>query len=84
MASSDLETHMRRQMVTMLVQRAIFCPNTGQVLDVRTCVVLVDTDGDPAYVLSQDGWRNLVAEGMEATLAEKGITVDPATVKEPK
>lgn len=78
---NTLEEHMRAQMVLGMVQRIIFCPNTGEVLDVRTCVVLVDKDGDPAYVLSQQGWKNLVNEGKVEWLKEHGITVDESTVK---
>lgn len=83
MPSQDLEAHMRQVLLTGLVQKEIFCPNTGEVLDVRTCVVLVDKDGDPAYVLSQKGWANVSADPLKvAFLGQNGLTVDPSTVEE--
>ena len=74
---TTLRAILRQNMVTGLVQRAILCPVTGQILDVRTCVVLVDSDGDPAAVLSQDGYRNTPA----GRLVELGLTADPDTVR---
>lgn len=67
--------------VRALVMRTIFCPRTGEVLDVRTCVVLEDVQGDPAYVLSQKGWTEVVAEGGDKVLREKGLTVNEKSVK---
>ena len=72
---NDLEEILRAEMVKYLVQKTIFCPNTGQLLDIRTCVILNDTDGDPTAVLSPDGWNNISADNREL-LAERGITVD--------
>lgn len=43
---------MHRQMVKALVQRNIFCPVTGEVLDMDTCTVILDSDGDPAMVFA--------------------------------
>ena len=71
-----------RQMVRALVSRAITCPRTGDVLDVRTCVVLLDSDGDPVAVVSQQGWRQCIADGTAESLATtNGVTPDPDTVK---
>ena len=53
--TKDLATHLRKQLVRSLVQRAITCPLTGAVLDVRTVAVVNDADGDPAIVLSPEG-----------------------------
>ncbi len=47
---TELETRLRNELIRYLVQRAIFCPLTGQVLDYRTCTVLLDADGDPVSV----------------------------------
>lgn len=80
-ADSPLVAHVRKALVTALVQRSITCPRTGAVLDVRTCVVLLDTDGDPAIVLSQGGWAAIVAEGNDETLEQRGFKVDPSTVR---
>ncbi len=44
-------THwLHHALIKMLVQRHIFCPLTGNLLDIRTCVVVLDKDGDPAHV----------------------------------
>ena len=67
---SDLETKMRERLTLALVQRDITCRVTGEVLDIRTCAVLVDPDGDPAYVLSPEGYAQLVVDGTIGVLAE--------------
>jgi hypothetical protein len=79
--SPDLVSVVHRQLITHLVSRAITCPRTGEVLDVRTCVVLLDADGDPAHVLSQQGWAEVCREGGEQKLANIGLTVDPSTLR---
>lgn len=77
-----LRAQMRKALVKYLVQKAIFCPRTGAVLDVRKCVVLNDRDGDPCAVVSQEGWKQIVAEGGDVKLQEAaGVTVDETTVK---
>lgn len=81
-ADSPLVQHVRRELVRALVMRDITCRQTGTLLDVDTCVVLVDRDGDPAYVLSQAGWAQIVAEGNDKPLEKNGgLVPDPATVK---
>lgn len=77
---TPLEEHMHREMVRMLVMKQIFCPRNNTVLDVRTCVVFVDSDGDPRAVMSQSGYAELEPEQIE-TLKGMGIVVDEATVK---
>lgn len=78
----SLQDTVRRNMVDYLVGRTLTCPNTGEVLDRRTVVVLVDSDGDPAAVISQQGWANVVEVGNEALLEKTaGLKVDPSTVK---
>lgn len=69
------------ELVRGLVSKAITCPITGEVLDVRTCVVLEDSDSDPKLVLSQDGWKKAVASGRDTALAKHGITVRSSTVR---
>jgi len=79
---SELTASVHRHLVRFLVSKAITCPNTGEVLDERTCVVLLDSDGDPAAVISQQGWANLVAIGNDALLEKtSGLVPDPTTVK---
>ena len=62
------------EMVKHLVQKTIQCPQTGEILDTRTCAVLVDADGDPFAVLSPTGWAKVSAntESM-AVLTSAGI-----------
>lgn len=81
--SADIRTVVRRNMVKYLVGKAIFCPVSGEVMDVRTCVVLIDAEEDPIYVMSQAGWAATSAKQRE-TLARMGYVVDPGTVKEQK
>lgn len=78
---SSLQEVVHREMVRSLVSQSITCPRTGEVLDVRTCVVLLDRDGDPARVVSQHGWSMI--DEPTRTLLQKahGLTVDPATVR---
>ena len=71
---NDLEEILRTEMVKYLVQKTIFCSGTGQLLDVRTCIVLNDADGDPAAVLSPAGWANVTPANREL-LADRGITI---------
>lgn len=82
----DLETHMRDQLRLMLVQRAIFCPVSGEVMDVRTCITINDVDDDPEVVLSPAGWDALVAGdgALPQRLADAGHSVtDPRAVPAP-
>lgn len=62
---TDRRTHVQevvdRMMVKYIVQRQIFCPVTGEVLDIDTCKWFVDADGDPAYVLSPKAYDAAVA-----------------------
>lgn len=46
----DMQTTVRREMVRSLVMRRITCSITGQVLDMDTCAVVIDADGDPIDV----------------------------------
>ena len=49
---AGIETVVRRNLVKSLVQRAILCRYTGALLDMDTCAVIVDRDGDPHTVVS--------------------------------
>lgn len=80
----DLQEHMRFELKRALVSRAIFCPVSGDVMDVRTCVTVLDKDGDPSTVLSPAGWDALVEQDgtIVTRLADGGFTVqDPRAVK---
>ena len=73
-----IENILRQELVKYLVQKHIFCPINGVVLDVRTCVVVLDSDGDPALVMSPAGYRELL-EAHERTglpMLAEGYTFD--------
>ena len=61
-------------LVKYLVQRQIFCPITGNVLDVRTCLVFEDEEGDPAAVYAPEVRAGLTPEILEK-LSKKGLTL---------
>lgn len=48
----DMQSVVRENFIRFLVQKHIFCPLTGVVLDYRTCTVILDSDGDPAQVFA--------------------------------
>ncbi len=65
---SDIRTTVQAMLIRALVQRHIFCPLTGKVLDERTCTVILDSDGDPHMVLDPSiGYQ--VQKNPEALLA---------------
>lgn len=71
---TDIQQEVDRQMVLHMVQRNIFCPITGEVLDIRTCKWFVDNDGDPAYVLSPEAYGAATAQpAIVSALADKGL-----------
>lgn len=70
----DIETRLRSEMVKYMVQKQIFCPVTGRVLDVRTVKYLVDRDGDPAYIMDPVAYDVIESDDkLIASLAEKGL-----------
>lgn len=78
----SLESHFRKQMVLMLVQKHIFCPFSADVLDVDTCVVVLDSDGDPCRVMSPRAYTAIVkvANDKGVDPLGEGYTFDPATI----
>lgn len=73
---TDIQQEVDRQMVLFIVQRNIFCPVTGAVLDIRTCKWFVDKDGDPAYVLSPEAYDAAVSkQEIIDALATKGLFI---------
>jgi len=72
---TELMDTIRAGWITSLVQKTITCPNTGKVLDVRTCVVLNDREGDPYAVLSPEDWDRISnSPATVAFLAQYGIS----------
>ena len=49
---TDIVTGMRDALRLGLVQRHIFCPVSGDLLDIRTARFVLDADGDPHLPLS--------------------------------
>lgn len=74
-ASPELVAHVDAQWIRSLVMRAIMCPITGQVLDVRTCHVIRDSDGDPAAVIAPGAWGQIEAD-RQAALLRDGYRLD--------
>lgn len=73
---TELINLMHERMIRHLVQLAITCPLTGAVLDVRTCAVLTDADGDPIAVLSPEAAQQITANPSQtATLRARGVTL---------
>lgn len=64
----NLESMLRRNVVRYLVQRDIFCQVSGEVLDIDTCWVILDPDGDPHSVVSPAVGQAILNAG-EAGLA---------------
>lgn len=72
----DMVTTVRRNMVKGLVQRTMFCQYTGTILDMDTCGVVVDSDGDPVQVISPSAARSILdTERLVASLSEKGYSI---------
>lgn len=61
------------EMVRHLVSRDIQCRMTGKVLDVRTCLVVRDAEGDPLAVLDPSVAGD---EALKQRIADKGWTLD--------
>ena|GEM_PF-5159611 len=79
---SDIVDVVRVEMVRGLVGRQITCAVTGEVLDYRTCVVLVDPQtGDPVNVVSQAGWKAQTPESI-GKLAALGAVPDTSTIRD--
>ena len=76
------EQTIRQNFVKFLVQQKIFCPVTGDVLDVRTCVVILDADGDPTQVISPRAYRELLdaSERTGLGILAEGYTFDENTL----
>ena len=60
----DLKDAIYKEWILGMVQSTIFCPVSKalmgeeyRVLDVRTCVVVLDQDGDPTMVMSPEAWE---------------------------
>lgn len=73
---SDFASKIESVWIRGIVQRQIWCPITGKVLDYRTCAVLRDGDGDPINVYDPSVLDALTPEAAEE-LAAMGKTLTP-------
>lgn len=77
-----LRKKLDRDLRRWLVGHQITCPRTGEVLDIRHAVFVMDPDGAPHMAMSQRGWSQVVAEGSVPELAKHGFRADLATIKD--
>lgn len=56
----SIESMVRQEWSKGIVQKQIFCPLKGTVLDMDTCWFVVDSDGDPRIAVSPEA----VEEGL--------------------
>jgi hypothetical protein len=76
---TDLVDHMRQTLRLYAIQRHIFCPVSGKVLDIRTARFILDADGDPHLPLDPevaDRIQEAIDRGEPALLP--GYTLEPA------
>ena len=76
---TDLREHILGQFRLGLIQRHIFCPVSGHVLDIRTARFVLDKDGDPHLPLSPEAAADIekaLSEGKRALAP--GYTLEPA------
>ena len=80
--------HIVRNVRANIVGRTMFCPRTGDTLDVRKAVFLERLDDDGKlpgigdYAVSQEGWRRILEDGTAAKLAEQGLYPLLDTIKD--
>lgn len=75
-----IENILRKNFVKYLVQNNIFCPVSGRVLDVDTCYVILDSEGDPAYVVDPAVGKqitDMIDQGIPAL--KPGYSIVPAS-----
>lgn len=63
----DLETRVKREVLRAAVARQITCPITGEVLDVRTAVMVENSAGTATLgVVSATAWEEIGAAVLRA------------------
>lgn len=78
-----LRSHLTLQLKRGIIGQTLgFCPRTGQQIDVRTAVWILDPEGLPHMAMHADGWRQVLAGQDVEALAEAGIRVDPSNLPE--
>lgn len=74
----DIQQIVDTELVRRLVSRDIQCRMTGKVLDVRTCLVIRNANGDPLAVLDPSVAGD---ESLKRRITDKGWTLDTRNVK---
>lgn len=76
---TDLQEHVIGQWRLGLIQRHIFCPVSGRVLDIDTARFILDPDGDPHLPLDPEVAQRIqeAIERGEPALKD-GYTLEPA------
>lgn len=76
---TDITDHIIAKFRLSLIQRHIFCPVSGDVLDIRTARFVLDPDGDPYLPLSPRVAEKIaesIAKGEPAL--QEGYTLEAA------
>lgn len=71
---NEMERTVRQEMVRALVMRRITCRFTGRVLDMDTCAVVLDPDGDPMDVADPSVLELLGDAGIKA-IEDEGCSI---------
>lgn len=76
-----LRKHVDFELIRHLVARDLgICPITGRTdVDVRTCWVLRDSDGDPHMVMSPGAWDEVSDPVAKQQILDLGYTLDTRT-----
>lgn len=62
------------ELVKHLISRSITDHRSGEVLDIRTAIVIRTPSGEPFEVVAPGAWADLVANGFAAKLERVGYT----------
>lgn len=82
---SDIRKILDRKLRLHIIGKTLgTCPRTGESIDIRNAMFVLDRDGDPYMALSQCGWAEVVANGDVEPLAVNGITADLDTIRDPE
>lgn len=72
---ANLRSIVDTEMIRFLVARDITCSVTGTVLDIDTCIVIRDTDGDPVAVFAHELYEDPKFDDFVAGMSAKGFVV---------
>lgn len=79
--TNSFEAMMRKSLLLNIVQRDITCRLSNKVLDIDTCVVILDSDGDPFAVFAPEGYKMMLDTGYPPEqMLQEGYTFDQSTI----